>query len=193
MADLVTSDTHFFHNNIISFCNRPYKDEHEMNEDMISKWNEVVEPHDTVHHLGDFGFHKFEELRKIRHRLKGKIILVLGNHDYSNKMDKHPELFTEITEYKVLKINHKDFVLFHYPIYEWAGYFHGAIHCYGHVHNSVNQLKVKGAVNVGVDNHGFYPINFDRVIEIAKNQGPEYVSFKSTMKEKLVSDPKLGY
>lgn len=37
-----TSDTHFNHTNIISFCQRPFKNVDEMNERIIANWNEVV-------------------------------------------------------------------------------------------------------------------------------------------------------
>ena len=49
-----TSDTHFNHANIISFCNRPFKDVAQMNEAIIEKWNSVIGADDTVFHLGDY-------------------------------------------------------------------------------------------------------------------------------------------
>ena len=35
----VCSDSHFYHENIIKYCNRPYSSVDEMNADMIEKWN----------------------------------------------------------------------------------------------------------------------------------------------------------
>ena len=43
-----TSDTHFYHGNIIRFCNRPFKDVEMMNETIISNWNNTVGQDDIV-------------------------------------------------------------------------------------------------------------------------------------------------
>lgn len=37
-----TSDTHFFHRNIIKYCDRPFETVKEMNEDLITLWNTTV-------------------------------------------------------------------------------------------------------------------------------------------------------
>ena len=50
----VTSDLHFYHNNIIKLCNRPYKDLEEMHIALINNWNSVVTNEDDVYILGDF-------------------------------------------------------------------------------------------------------------------------------------------
>ena len=44
----VISDTHFYHDRIIEYCNRPYANAVEMNEDMIAKWNAVVGKDDVI-------------------------------------------------------------------------------------------------------------------------------------------------
>ena len=49
-----TSDTHFYHENIIRFCNRPFKDVEMMNETIIANWNNTIGQDDIVFHLGDF-------------------------------------------------------------------------------------------------------------------------------------------
>ena len=38
-----TSDTHFWHENIIKFCNRPFSSIEEMNDTIIENWNKVVD------------------------------------------------------------------------------------------------------------------------------------------------------
>lgn len=47
-----TSDTHFYHSNIIDFCKRPFKNVEDMNETLIENWNRVVGQDDIVFHLG---------------------------------------------------------------------------------------------------------------------------------------------
>ena len=79
-----TSDTHFNHANIIRFCNRPFKDVEQMNEVMITNWNNAISKDDTVFHLGDFCLGGAAEWTKILDRLNGKIYLIMGNHDLKN-------------------------------------------------------------------------------------------------------------
>ncbi len=78
----VIADTHFYHNNIIQYCNRPFENVEQMNEFMINKWNERVQSdNDIVIHLGDFGFGSKEQLQNIANQLRGRKILIKGNHD----------------------------------------------------------------------------------------------------------------
>ena len=79
-----TSDTHFYHGNIIRFCNRPFKSVEMMNETIISNWNNTVGQDGIVFHLGDFCLGGSAEWSKILDRLNGKIYLIMGNHDLKN-------------------------------------------------------------------------------------------------------------
>ncbi len=81
MAIWFTSDHHFFHNNIIKLCDRPFKNLDEMHEALIRNWNAKVKHNEIVYLLGDFLFGGMSRLRRIAPRLNGKIILVKGNHD----------------------------------------------------------------------------------------------------------------
>ncbi len=75
------SDTHFGHANILEFEKeaRPFESLEEMHEVMIERWNNTVNPGDSVYHLGDFCFGR--KNIEIGSRLNGKKFLVLGNHD----------------------------------------------------------------------------------------------------------------
>jgi len=63
-----------------------------MNEDLIEKWNSVVEPEDVVYHLGDFGFLNSKEYDEFLNRLNGRIVLFSGNHDKQNKIKGYLEM-----------------------------------------------------------------------------------------------------
>ena len=43
-----TSDTHFCHENILMYCNRPFKNVVEMNNMLIQNWNNSVKPDDDI-------------------------------------------------------------------------------------------------------------------------------------------------
>ena len=36
-----TSDTHFYHNKIVEYCQRPFASVEEMNEELIARWNDI--------------------------------------------------------------------------------------------------------------------------------------------------------
>lgn len=103
----LTSDNHFWHANVILYCNRPFASEEEfaarkvsqesvqkMNEIMIKNWNSVVMPGDRVIHIGDFAM-AIRAVETIRPRLNGDIDLYMGNHDWphpAHKKGRNPEL-----------------------------------------------------------------------------------------------------
>ena len=72
MKFFVISDTHFNHENIIRYCNRPFKNATEMNEIIIKNWNEIVTNNDIVIHLGDVGLGRSDQLEPIIKQLNGK-------------------------------------------------------------------------------------------------------------------------
>jgi len=83
-----TSDEHYYHSNIISHrfnerSRRPFTTVSEMNSTIIKHHNEVVKEEDITYHLGDFAFVKgWRDMRHIIPQLKGRHILILGNHDF---------------------------------------------------------------------------------------------------------------
>lgn len=81
MAVFFTSDLHFGHAKVITFCNRPFSSVQDMEECLVLSWNKAVRENDTVYVLGDVFFSNAVEARRVLGRLNGRKILVRGNHD----------------------------------------------------------------------------------------------------------------
>lgn len=111
------SDTHFFSDNIIRYCNRPYANALEMNEDYIKRWNSVVGPNDTVYHLGDLLMHDPKRALEIVPRLNGNIVLCRGNHDTKNKLAVYREAgITDIRDMALIPYKGLFLVCCHFPM-----------------------------------------------------------------------------
>lgn len=163
MKEYVTSDLHFGHKNIIKYENRPFKNIEEMDNAIINIWNKTVNKNDLVYILGDFSWYKGNKTNEILNQLKGKKILITGNHDenFLKDMEFNKNLFEEIIGYKEMKKNKTKIILCHYPIIDWNGKHHGSFHLYGHVHSIINEdttymkklEKEYNCLNVGIDIH----------------------------------------
>lgn len=81
MTTWFTADLHFGHHNIIEYCQRPFDDVDAMNAALITNWNALVGNDDTVWVLGDFALGKIDDTLPLAGRLRGKKILLAGNHD----------------------------------------------------------------------------------------------------------------
>ena len=138
------SDMHFFHKNVTkegnNFDNRPFNSLAEMHEYMKEKWNSKITNGDTVYILGDIAMRGTnEELIALVAQLKGRKILVKGNHDDVSDL-RYKNLFEEICAYKEVTdhIGQEAYklVFSHYPILMLNGQHRGTIHLYGHTHNT---------------------------------------------------------
>lgn len=166
MINYFISDTHFFHYNIIKYCNRPFKSLEEMNETIIQNWNKRVKPEDTIFHLGDLAF-KYapsetpdapkKGVEQILSRLNGKIILLEGNHDTRNGAK---------TIIETMVINHGGYKIFltHNPNYARIN-FH--FNFCGHLHGKYGKFiqKEKSViVDLSVENWHYTPVTINEII-----------------------------
>jgi len=168
----VTSDTHFGHKNIIRFVSRPFASQPEMDTYMINRWNALVADDDIIYFLGDFGMGPPATDGFIADKmsmLHGKKRVVLGNHDRPvpkfgtsglKKIVEDYSLEVEILDdIHEVEIDGTHFVMCHYPMNDWNGKFHGAVHLHGHQHNGYSasharEMKGKKRYDVGVDMYG---------------------------------------
>ena len=181
MKTFFTSDHHFNHKNIISFCSRPWQTVSEMNEILIKNWNETVSPDDIVYYLGDFAVGSRDEIPKLLARLNGKIILIRGNHDYDMSLKHFVEHYNNLS----IDIDGVKIELVHNPSHaKWDCDF---VLC-GHIHNTwkmknINEIipgdvrrnqeisyhdtkAQKYILNVGVDVNNFRPISINEVLNL---------------------------
>lgn len=156
-----TSDQHYFHTNIIKYCNRPFASVKEMDQAMIEKYNSLVKPKDIVYHLGDFGY-----ATSTAAYLNGVKHLIIGNHDWKILDDLKPH-FVWCRDTFRLKINGNTFWLAHYPHRAWPQAFHGAYHLFGHVHGRLPDYG--RSCDVGVDVWNYAPVHIDQIIERLKD------------------------
>lgn len=164
MAILFTSDSHFYHKNILSFENRPYSSVEEMTKDMIRLWNEQVQENDIVYHLGDLCLGTYEQTVEVLEQLNGKIVLISGNHDFSKHYAKIKEwLLHEYHEVGItIKYNKHKMWLTHYPMEIGLRPRKWSIH--GHIHSE--QSSYENQINVGVDSPHFKHKPFGELITI---------------------------
>lgn len=178
-----TSDTHFGHEAIIKFCNRPFKDAHEMDEVMINNWNNKVGPDDLIFHLGDFAFGGSELWNSILPKLNGHKVLIIGNHDRKNCRPGYSKYFEYVGMQLQLNISGRSVYLNHYPFLCYGGTYRNEVNAvwqlYGHVHSGPNNTgKDSSRLNilfpyqydVGVDNNNFTPVSWNEVCDIIHEQ-----------------------
>ena len=173
----LTSDTHFFHENILKYCNRPFGSVEEMNEALVKNWNSVVKPEDHVYHLGDFCFGNVAKWNWCLEpgRLNGHIHLILGNHDPERVFREGTKIerFDEICFQKVLIIEGWTVYLNHFPFASFSNNFdHKVMQLFGHIHSGptgIGNVMMNGNTlqwnqyDVGVDNNNYTPISWSEI------------------------------
>ena len=165
-----TADTHFGHENVIRFCDRPFSSANEMDEAMIANWNARVRGNDTVYVLGDM-FFRSTNAETILQRLKGKKRLIVGNHDSSwmTKFD-CARYFVSVDSFLETSDGQHSLTLCHYPLLSWK-HARRSYMIHGHIHNDKTAdfwplIAVRDHVlNAGVDVNGFCPVTFDELLE----------------------------
>lgn len=184
-----TSDTHFYHKNIIKYSKRPFADINEMNRTMIENINSKVPQDAILYHFGDFGFGSEEDMMKILEQIHCKILFIDGNHDKPMRASKvrdffnplqlfksfvrstiRPGLTQEVVPCLELKVKDSDaprgeqlIVMCHYPMLTWNKAHHGSWMLHGHCHGSMRYPFPAKIMDVGVDPQGFFPVSYEEV------------------------------
>lgn len=124
------ADTHFGDEGMRKYENRPFADVTDMDEELVSRWNEAVSADDAVYVLGDFGAEGYEA--EILGRLNGRKFLVKGNHDIKSNGEYRSFGFEEVYDYPIIIDGF--WILSHEPLYVNTNMPYANL--FGHVHNS---------------------------------------------------------
>ena len=178
----VTSDSHFAHIKPFLFEPRGFSSIQEMNEEVVTRWNLVVDPEDTVYHLGDIALSDTEAAIPYIKRLNGKILWIRGNHDSDNRVTAilascpNVECIGWAT---VIKEGKWRFYLSHYPT--CVGNYddeirHNKLYCLcGHTHTKDRFLDMdKKCYHVELDAHNCYPVLLTDIIDDIKQYNEEH-------------------
>lgn len=195
----VTSDTHFFHDSLLGnsdFAPRPFADVDEMNQTIVTHWNEKVGENDLVYHLGDVALYflkpqrdAYQAIFELLDLLHGHLVMIKGNHD-SRALFKYLEsknyVFNGMPKFQfedvgvLLKYNHRQYYLTHYPL--MLGIAPQITNLHGHIHHY--SVPIKENINVGIDAPELdylspkptfgTPLNFREIEAIAAQKALEF-------------------
>lgn len=161
--DFFTSDLHFGHE--LMRDKRGFATIDEMDEKLVSNWNDRVSKHCRAFILGDISWHKWDATQKLMDRLNGQKFLILGNHDEG--VVKHIKNFAWIKDVAMVtvktKFKNQRIFLSHYAHRVWASSHRGVWHLYGHSHGSLADDPNSLSFDIGVDCWNLYPVNFFEV------------------------------
>jgi calcineurin-like phosphoesterase family protein len=191
MQTWFTADTHFGHENIITYCRRPFDSVEAMRAELVQRWNDRVAVDDRVLVLGDFALGRVDESLKVLDELNGVKELVVGNHD--RPFDPDPRRRAEWTAryleagfHSVIHGTTGFRLADRYPVlighFPYGGDSHGEDRyadlrpwdaglpiVHGHVHTS---WRLNGRqLNVGTDVHDYAPVSEDDVIRTLADAG----------------------
>jgi calcineurin-like phosphoesterase family protein len=150
----ITSDSHHFHRKIEEYANRPSN----WQDLIIDNWMNTIKDTDIIIHLGDFALGNISQIEEILSILKGKIILLPGNHDKGRQLKYYKKnMFMTVEENQ---IEYKNFIFTHRPMNIIPN---GFINVAGHTHNITP--KQNNRLNVSIENTAYKPIKLKELLE----------------------------
>jgi calcineurin-like phosphoesterase family protein len=145
--DYVISDLHLGHVSLKRLYRDNFASIEEMHDRIVEMWNSKIRNDDvTVYVLGDIGYK--EAIEQVMPRLKGRKVLILGNHDkYSREF--YSNYFAEVHDTPIFWS--RRIVMSHHPIPVEPG----VINLHGHTH--IIDLNSPGHFNLCVERIDYTP------------------------------------
>lgn len=146
-----------------------------MNEQIVTEWNDTVNPKDMVYILGDFAFCNAAQASAMARRMHGRKILIVGNHDAALIKDREfREQFEQIENYMEIKHDGMHLCMSHYPFASWNRRHHGAGMLHGHLHGSPSGINGR-IMDVAYDATGKLVSNLSEVVQKLTTMDDSYM------------------
>lgn len=177
-----TADLHLGHANILSHCaaTRPFDSVEDMDRAIVERINERVEKSDILYILGDFAVRRDAEyVRHLFHGIRGRKILILGNHDLDRKGNVREDLRDlpwDLPPTAALE-THDDgcrIYLSHYACRTWPAAHHGSYHLFGHSHGNLPPLGRSRDVGIDCPDLAFAPATVAEIKESLVSVDPAW-------------------
>jgi calcineurin-like phosphoesterase family protein len=173
-----TSDLHLKHDNVIKYCDRPFKSIEEHDAVLLDNYLSTVGSNDTCFFLGDLTIKRNSRdkpwLASVISQLPGEKHLIKGNHDYYTT-----KFYIEECGFKTVQRHYesKEFDCVHAPediVYKVKD----KLHLHGHVHSNypalffddLPSLNAERLYDVGVDANNFKPVSLDYIKKFYENE-----------------------
>lgn len=161
-----TADLHFGHDKVLAYEkeSRPFSSIEEHDDEIVYRWNNVVQPRDRVYIVGDICINH-KHLPRLR-ELNGIKILIPGNHD-TGKIETYMQYFN-----KMLGVHeYKNTIVSHIPVHPSQKRRYAA-NIHGHTH-SQRVLKGDGEIDpwyycVSLEHHDLAPVEAAKVFSELK-------------------------
>lgn len=156
------ADTHFGHEAVMQYEERPFISVEHMDAALISNWNNTVADEDVIWHLGDVALVPKPRIIEILAQLKGRKYLICGNHDRRITCTwwQQHGFETAVKFPGIVDLGHM--VLSHIPV---PGVKKLNIH--GHLHGNRHRIMPDGHPDlyycVSVEQTGFRPVSFEEI------------------------------
>lgn len=181
----MTSDTHFGHDREFLYGPRGFSSIQEHDEEVIRRWNSVVNPEDIVYHLGDVMLGDNEYGINCLSRLNGTIKIIRGNHDTDVRWKLYEALPNVVCVgwAEVIKYKKYHFYLSHHPTMtsnlDKAPYLRmHLINLFGHTHQQAQFYQnMPYMFHVGMDSNNCTPVLLDDAIELMKQETIKCLEF----------------
>ena len=162
----IISDTHFFHENIGRYCNRPEN----WQELIIKNWNDLISPDKNVLHLGDLALGKKVNFELLTGILNGRLFLIQGNHDRLSQSFCEAHGVTLIKDSIQIEMEDRVKLIFsHHPIIPLED---GWINLHGHIHNVPPPPEGSSLgpnhINMSVEVREYRPWRLGEIINLSK-------------------------